>query len=233
VPWIIAGGAALVLLIAAVVFLVSRDDETASSTATTDRTETTDTTEPSDTTETTEPTDETEPTEPESDVISIGVVGYTPLEGDWLRFEGTLPEFPGADGQFQVTQDDAPDGSWTANVIVSFLDPTIAFNGPQDLEPAARALADKIINGGVYYPAGTTSQIVLAEARDIDGHQAFVIRSELQFSVPGLNATGETVQVAVIDTGVLPATFWGSIPNTNPELIADLDSAFQSLVVEE
>ena len=59
------------------------------------------------------------------------------------------------------------------------------------------------------------------------------MRLELAYSVAGLNATGETVQIAVIDTGTLPAAFWGSVPNDAPQLVPEMEAAFNSLTVDE
>lgn len=226
-PLIIAGAAALVLLVAAGLFVASRGGDEEATVPPDDESQADETTVP--------PTDEEQEPAPDPDAISIGVLSYQPLGGEWTEFESSSPEFPGGVGQAQVTQDDAPTsgGEWIANVVIGFLDPTIPYTGTNDLEAAARTLADTIINGGVYYPEGTTSEIVVAEARQVDGHEAFVVRAELRFAVPGLTATGETVQLAVIDTGVLPAAFWGSIPNNVPELVADMDAAFASLSVEE
>ena len=237
-PLIIGGAAVVVLLIAAGIFLATRggDDEAASSDRTT-TTDETDTTESDETTTTEDDSGTTEPAEPDpaGDRISIGVVSYQALGGEWQPLGATVAEVPGANGQVHVTQADTPTpgGTFVASVVIGFLDPQVAYTGPQDLETATLALAQNLVTSSGAYPDGTTGGVTAAEPADVDGHQAFVVRVELQYAVEGLNATGETVQIAVIDTGQLPAVFWGSVPNDAPQLVPEMEAAFASLTVDE
>jgi hypothetical protein len=223
---VIAGIAALVLLIAVAVFFVTRgDDDPAASVS--DDTARTETTQDPDETETTdEPEDE--PTTTTGDgVVSAGVIEYAALGDDWQVTDSMPPEFPGGAGQVQPTQ---ADEQWVANVIVGLLDPTISYSGPDDVEAAARTLADRLI--ATHYGDDPSSEIVSAESREVDGHPAFVVRAELQFTIPDVEATGETVQVAVIDTGAnVAAAFWGSVPDNAPELLPDMEAAFDSISI--
>ncbi|MGH9246210.1 MAG: DUF2510 domain-containing protein [Acidimicrobiales bacterium] len=234
-PLLIAAVAAVVLLAALAAFFLTRDgdDDVVADDGTEDTAD--------DETTTTEEEDETTTTEEgddggdDGDVISNGTISFAALGGDWTFDQPTFPELPRAAGQFQIVQDEVPppiDGPWFANVTIGDLDPTIPYSGPESLEAATQALSDKIIQSGAY-PAGTTSQVVLSEAQEVDGNEAFVVRSELQYAVPGLEATGETVLIAVIDTDQGPAAFWGSIPNSASDLVADMDEAFESLTVDD
>jgi hypothetical protein len=238
-PLIIGGAAVVVLLVALVVFLAARggdDDEIAvegSSSTTTDRDEATTQPEPTTTPDESTTTPGQPPPAP-GDRITSGGLSYPALGGEWQPIDSALAPFPDSAGQTQITQANVPPdgGDWVASVVIGPLPEEIPYTGPGDLSTDAQVVAQALASSTAY-PEGTTSQTSLSEPREIDGHQAFVVRLDLSYQVDGLNATGETMQVAVIDTGAAqPGVFWGSIPNDAPQLVQDMDAAFASLTVD-
>ena len=241
-PLIIGGAAVVLLLVAVGVFLATRNgDDTIDArppTSTADEGEEAEESDESTTTagdgSTTTSLEESEPS-PTSDRISIGVLSYQALGGDWEPLGPAVSVLPGAAGQVHITQENTPTpgGTFVASVVIGLLPPDVPYTGPNDLEPAALALSESIVSTSGAYPEGTTVEPVSAEPRQVDGHPAFVVRLQLTYAVEGLNATGETVQIAVIDTGALPGAFWGSVPNDAPQLLPDMEAAFSSLTVDE
>jgi hypothetical protein len=236
---IVIGAAALVVLLAAVgVFLATRgDDDTERATRATD-TDSETTAEPDEST-TTEPDPSSTTTEeqpaPASDRISSGALSYQALGGEWEPYSGAVLAMEDAVGQSHLTQENTPTpgGSFIASVLIGSLAPEITYAGPDDLEAAALALTQILVTISGAYPDGTNGEITAAEPVEVDGHQAFLVRVELTYDIDGLNATGETVRIAVIDTAQGAAAFWGSVPNDAPQLVPDMEAAFNSLTVDE
>jgi hypothetical protein len=229
-----------VLAVAAGVFLATRGgDDAPAATATTTEPEPTTAPEATSTTEgggASTTTTEQQPPATAGDRISIGVVSYQALGGDWQPIDPTTASvLPEAAGQSQVTQADAPTpgGTFVASVMIGFLPSDITYDGPDDLQAAALTLAQGLVTLSGAYPDGTTGEVTAAEPRDVDAHPAFLVTIELAYDIDGLNATGETVRVAVIDTGQQPAAFWGSVPNDAPQLVPDMEAALGSLTVDE
>jgi Protein of unknown function (DUF2510) len=233
-PLIIGAAAAVVLLAAAAVFLATRggdDAERASET-----TETDSTTEPDETTTTDDSSTTSIDEQPPAPGgrISSGALSYQALGGNWQPFDNSVSAMPDATGQMHVTQEETPaGGSFIASVVIGSVTSDVAYGGPDDLEPAALALAQLLVTASGAYPDGTTGEVTAAEPAQVDGHPAFVVRVELVYDIEGLNATGETVRIAVIDTPQGPAAFWGSVPNDAPQLVPDMEAAFASLTVDE
>jgi hypothetical protein len=229
-PIIIGAVAVVVLLAAAGIFLATRggDDDQATATEETESTTPETSTTDDDTT-----TSLDVPATPER--ISVGLLSYRSLGGDWLPTGSSIAEMPGALGQIHITQDDAPTegGSFVASVLIGFLSDDIPYTGPADLEAATRALSERLVTTSGSYPETSSSEVVLAQAQDVDGHQAFVVRTELNYDIEGLNATGETVHVAVIDTGQGPQAFWGTVPDDAAPLLPEMEQAFASLTVND
>jgi hypothetical protein len=229
----------VVLAVAAGVFVATRGgDGSSSATATTAETASTTTLDETTTTESgSASTTTAEPQSPGSsgDRVSIGTVSYQALGGEWQPMDATTASvLPDGAGQIQVTQADAPTagGTFVASVMIGFLPSAISYSGPEDLQAAALSLAQALVTSGVY-PEGTTGEVTAAESRQVDGHGAFLVSIELVYDIDGLTATGESVRVAVIDTGQQPAVFWGSVPNDAPQLVPDMEAAFDSLTVDE
>ena len=73
-----------------------------------------------------------------------------------------------------------------------------------------------------------------SKALDVDGHSGWLIESELSFSIPGLNATSETVLLAVVQiSGSKYSLFYASVPNTSADRLPEVRAALADLRVEE
>jgi hypothetical protein len=234
-PLIISAAALAVLLAAAGVFLATRGgDDTERAVATRD---TDSATEPEATTTTEDPSSTTsideQPPAP-GDRISSGALSYEALGGDWQPFDGPVVAMTEATGQMHITQPEAPTGgSFIASVVIGLVSADITYAGPDDLEPATLALAQLLVTASGAYPDGTTGEVTAAQPAEVDGHPAYMISIELVYDIEGLNATGETVRIAIVDTAQGPAAFWGSVPNDAPQLVPDMEAAFASLAVDE
>ena len=68
----------------------------------------------------------------------------------------------------------------------------------------------------------------------VDGHDAWVIESQLGFDVPGIQAKSERLIVVIVDTGAGSAgLFYGSIPENAEQLLPPARAALAGLTVDD
>lgn len=123
---------------------------------------------------------------------------------------------------------DGPGNDWVATVMVGDLFAGDGFFTPQD---GSRIVVDCVV-GRFYGDAQVTRHDVRNEATTIDGHDAWVVESQLSFDIAGLKTKGELMIVAIVSTGPAGSgIYYASIPDTTPELVAPARQALAGLTV--
>ncbi len=119
---------------------------------------------------------------------------------------------------------------WVAPVMVGDLMAGDGFFSPQD---GARVVVDCVVDR-FYGDSRVDRHDIRNEATTIDGHDAWVVESELSFNVPGLVTDGELLIIAIVSTGPdSSGIFYASIPNTTPDLVPPAREAMAGLRVGE
>ena len=120
--------------------------------------------------------------------------------------------------------------SWYANLAVGALFTGDGFDQP---ERAADLVLQCVITSGVY-PHFTERQPVWSKPVTVDGHSGWSIRANILIDDPELKATGDTVEVIVVDTDSPEslAMFIGQVNLGDAKLRRTLDSTIKNLRVE-
>lgn len=119
---------------------------------------------------------------------------------------------------------------WVAPVMVGDLVAGDGFFTPRD---GARVVVDCVVDR--FYGDSRVDRLdVRNESTTIDGHDAWLVESQLSFDVPGLQTDGELLLVAIVSTGPTSAgIFYASIPDTTPELVQPARQALAGLQVDD
>jgi len=167
--------------------------------------------------------------------IRAGNLSFPQLGDPWgpPRVDNRVPY--GDFGAEQTALDQAGyDGSsghdWVSSIMVA---PLLSGEG----FPSTRSAAELIMNCvvGIYYADNNVQRAdTSSKAHPVDGHDGWLIESVLSFSVPGLNATSETVLLEVVQvSGSKYSLFYASVPNTSADRLPDVRAALADLRVEE
>jgi hypothetical protein len=139
----------------------------------------------------------------------------------------------GSDVQSQIVPvetDYAPDGSdWVASVLVGELQAGDGFFTPEQ----GSQIVVKCILGKFYGNAEVNSNVTKNQATTIDGHEAWLVESQLSFDIPGLKTKGELLIVVIISAGARSGLYYASIPDTTPQLVQPARDLIQQLKVTE
>ena len=89
----------------------------------------------------------------------------------------------------------------------------------------------RCILGEFYGDNPVTSDVKVNKATTIDGHDAWLVESQLSFDIPGLIAKGELLIVAVVSAGEsgTAGLYYASIPDTQPDLVQPARDALADL----
>jgi hypothetical protein len=119
--------------------------------------------------------------------------------------------------------------SWGAAVLVGELVAGDGFFTPED----GAAIVVKCVTGTFYGDTEVTREDHKNAATKIDGHDAWVIESNLGFDIPGLQAKHELLIVAIVDTRDGSAgLFYASVPENAPQLVGPAREALAELRVD-
>ncbi len=120
--------------------------------------------------------------------------------------------------------------SWVSSIMVA---PLLSGEGFPSTKNAAELILKCVV--GIYYDDTNVQRTdTSSKAFDVDGHDGWLIESELSFSIPGLNATSETVLLAVVQiSGSKYSLFYASVPNTSADRLPEVRAALADLRVEE
>ena len=161
-----------------------------------------------------------------------GPVSYPTLRGPWgsARPDNRVPF--GIDAQTQTVPDqlnyDGRGNSWVASVLVAELQAGDGFFSPEQ----GAQIVVRCILGTFYGNAAVQSDVQVDEKATIDGHDAWIVESQLSFDIPNLRAKGERLIVAIVSAGATSGLYYASIPDTKPELVAPARRALEQLQVD-
>ena len=73
----------------------------------------------------------------------------------------------------------------------------------------------KCILGKFYGDNPVTSDVKVNQATTIDGHDGWLVESQLSFDIQGLQTKGELLIVAIVSAGDRSGLYYASIPDTD------------------
>jgi hypothetical protein len=118
--------------------------------------------------------------------------------------------------------------SWLAAVLLGALVAGDGFFTPKD----GAAIVVKCVAGTFYGDSVVTRDDKVNKAMKVDGHDAWIVESQLGFDVPGIKAKSERLIVVIVDTGGDAGLFYASIPENAPELVQPARDALAGLRVD-
>ncbi len=119
--------------------------------------------------------------------------------------------------------------SWVASVLVGRLQAGDGFFTPQQ----GSQIVVKCILGAFYGNAEVDSDVQKDQKATIDGHDAWIVESQLSFDIKGLQTKGELLIVAIVAAGETSSgIYYASIPDTRPELVQPARDALKQLKVD-
>jgi hypothetical protein len=161
-----------------------------------------------------------------------GPVSYPMLSAPWSAPQGESRVPFGSDVQSQVVgveQDyDGQGSNWVASVLVGELQAGDGFFTPEQ----GSQIVVKCILGKFYGNNPVKSNVKVNEKTTIDGHDAWLVESQLSFDIPGLETKGELLIVAIVSAGNRSGLYYASIPDTVPELVQPARDALKNLTVD-
>lgn len=174
----------------------------------------------------------TEPTAGNQDGwITGGKLAYPALGDPWTTGLDDRVPFGSLATVQTVTDQEDFDGqgnSWVASVLVSDLFVGDGFASTQQ----GAEIVLKCVLGKYYADTVVTQQQISSAAHSVDGHDGWLIETQLSFHIEGLNATSEHVLLLVVQTGSEEyGLFYASVPNTLDQLMPDARQALSGLSV--
>ena len=161
-----------------------------------------------------------------------GPVSYPQLGSPWSapRGDNRVPFGVNVLSQeVTVEADYAPDSSWVASVLVGELQAGDGFFTPEQ----GSQIVVRCILGKFYGNNPVNSDVKVNRATTIDGHEAWLVESQLSFDIPNLKTKGELLIVAIVQAGTeRSGLFYASIPDTTPELVKPARDALAALKVD-
>jgi hypothetical protein len=188
-----------------------------------------------------QPTSEVCPKKPTSDLgpsahpndgrVHGGPVSFPQLGPPWSdpRTDDRVPF--GSDVLLQdvtVEPNYQPGSNWVASILVGQLQAGDGFFTPEQ----GSQIVVKCILGAFYGDNPVTSDVKVNKAMTIDGHEGWLVESQLSFAITGLKTTGELLIVAIVSAKDSSGLYYASIPDTVPELIAPARQALAKLKVD-
>jgi hypothetical protein len=139
----------------------------------------------------------------------------------------------GSDVQNQWVLDqlnyDGAGNNWVASILVGELQAGDGFFTPEQ----GSQIVVKCILGAFYGDHPVNSDVKVNEKTTIDGHDAWLVESQLTFDIPRLEAKGELLIVAIVSAGNRSGLYYASIPDTMPELVQPARDALKQLQVDD
>ena len=118
--------------------------------------------------------------------------------------------------------------SWGAAVMVGELVAGDGFFEPKD----GAEIVLRCVTGTFYGKAEVTRNDTKSQAMTVDGHDAWIMESDLTFSIPELEATNELLTVVIVDLENGSAgLFASSVPGNSPQYNEPAQQAMEGLRV--
>ena len=138
----------------------------------------------------------------------------------------------GTDVQTKMVLDqlnyDGQGTNWVASILVAELQAGDGFFTPEQ----GAQIVVKCILGAFYGNHPINSDMKVNEKTTIDGHDAWLVESQLTFDIPKLEAKGEYLIVAIVSAGNRSGLYYATIPDTLPELVQPARDTLQQLQVD-
>jgi Protein of unknown function (DUF2510) len=172
------------------------------------------------------------PNHPADGRVHGGPVSYPMLGEPWgaPQVDDRVPF--GSDVQSQVVgvelNYDGAGSNWVASILVGELQAGDGFFTPEQ----GSQIVVKCILGAFYGNNPVKSNVKVNEKTTIDGHEAWLVESQLTFDIAGLKTKGELIIVAIVSAGNRSGLYYASIPDTTPELVQPARDALQNLQVD-
>jgi hypothetical protein len=161
-----------------------------------------------------------------------GPVSYPQLGSPWSAPQGDSRVPFGSDVQSQLVSVepnyDGQGNSWVASILVGELQAGDGFFTPEQ----GSQIVVKCILGSFYGNNPVNSNVKVNEKATIDGHEAWLVESQLTFDIEGLETKGELLIVAIVSAGTRSGLYYASIPDTTPELVQPARDALEQLQVD-
>jgi hypothetical protein len=162
-----------------------------------------------------------------------GPVSYPLLGPPWGPPQPPANPVPfGSDVQQQWVLDqpnyDGQGSNWVASILVAELQAGDGFFTPEQ----GSQIVVKCILGAFYGDNPVKSNVKVNEKITIDGHEGWLVESQLTFDIPGLEAKGEYLIVAIVSAGNRSGLYYASIPDTTPELMQPARETLEQLQVD-
>jgi hypothetical protein len=117
---------------------------------------------------------------------------------------------------------------WEASILVAELQAGDGFFTPEQ----GSQIVVKCILGAFYGNNPVDSNVKVNEKTTIDGHEAWLVESQLTFDIAGLEAKGELLIVAIISADNRSGLYYATIPDTLPELVQPARDVLKNLQVD-
>jgi hypothetical protein len=170
--------------------------------------------------------------DPNDGRVHGGPVSYPRLGSPWSAPQGENRVPFGSDVQSQLvpveTNYDGSGSNWVASVLVGELQAGDGFFTPEQ----GSQIVVKCILGKFYGDNPVNSDVKVNEKTTIDGHEAWLVESQLTFDIVGLKTKGELLIVAIVSAGNRSGLYYASIPDTTPELVQPARDALKNLQVD-
>lgn len=181
------------------------------------------------------PQQEAPTTEPEADPndgrVHGGPVSYPRLGDPW---DSPQPDDRVPFGLDVMKQDVMvepnyqPSSSWVASVLVGELQAGDGFYTPEQ----GAEIVVKCILGAFYGDNEVERADKQNKKMTVDGHDAWIVESQLSFDIEGLKTKGELLIVVIVATGATAGLYYASIPDSTPELVEPARDALKNLKVD-
>ncbi len=177
------------------------------------------------------PRDGTPEPQPNDGRVHAGKLSYPQLGSPWSAPSSEARVAFGKGVLIQsIDIEPMPSGDyWRAAVIVGELVAGDGFFTPE----AGAGIVVTCVSGTFYRGSAVTRKDRRNEATRVDGHDAWIVESQLGFDVAGIEAKSERLIVVIVDTGTGTAgLFYASIPENAEQYLAPAKQALEDLTVD-
>ena len=167
--------------------------------------------------------------QPNDGRVHSGPLSYPMLPSPWgAPLPNTEVPFGREVLQQYVETERTPTMGWGAAVMVGELVAGDGFFAPKD----GAEIVLRCVTGTFYGNAEVTRNDTLSQAMTVDGHDGWIMESDLSFSIPGLEATNELLTVVIVDLENGSAgLFASSVPGNAPQYNEPAKQAMEGLQV--
>lgn len=165
--------------------------------------------------------------------VQGGALSYPQLGAPWgpVAPETRVPFGSDVWGQSVLLHSNYDNGGsdWVASLIVGELVAGDGFFSPEQ----GAEIVSRCVLGEFYSDAPLNRTDRVNEATTVDGHDAWVVEMHLSFDIRGLNETGETAIIVIVNTGEESSSlYYASIPDSRPDLLVTARQIQTQLRVE-